>query len=337
MSNKAPQPQLTILVPTYNPDIELLHETLRSIKQLCESNSNVETLLVDNGSEQPVSIFLESRNFEFESFRTFRFEENLGFSKNIHRAAKLASGELIWFIGDDDLVVSRESELANLADILSNATAIALNVNFFQDGNSPSWLLGGVDQSSWAGSALSSLIFRKTSFVEAGETVLNSTQDRIWIHFLVFNLLNSSRPENQATSMPLPQISVRLGRTANWEGHFGSQYLAGLSCLKSLFELCEHGIYSQAKFADLLALRLSANLMDVLTLTGGLSDETMLQARRQLGEMVSATSLKIPSWTLLCMLLPRWARATSSRGIHLVGKLLAAAKLKFNSQRSVGS
>lgn len=325
---------LSIVIPTLNPRPDLLREALCSIGELFVAHPNIEVLVVDNGSKTPVQVVLRSWVPEFNSIKFVRFEENLGFSRNLHRAAQVASSELIWFIGDDDLVKAERGALNSLADMLSMNPAIALNVNYFRDGDPPNWLIDGCDESNWAGSALSSLIFQRSSFIRASEKILEITQDTIWLHFLVFHHLNAEREATQISASILPQIAVRIGRNANWESHFGSQYLAGISCLKSLSEMCQVGMYPVDSFADQVRSRISTNFLDVVTLTSSLNSKEMILARRALHELSVVASVKVPILSSLGMLTPMTVRKLIAQAIKLLGQLKSYLRLKLVIKRS---
>jgi glycosyltransferase involved in cell wall biosynthesis len=337
LSLEALKSSLSIVIPTLNPKADLLFEALSSIKEVFGAYSNLEVLVVDNGSKIPVDVILGEFSLDFDFIKSVRFEENLGFSRNLLRAAQVSSGDLIWFIGDDDLVKAGVGTLNSLVDSLSMTPAIALNVNYFRDGDIPKWPLEGSDESIWAGSALSSLIFDRSSFIRVAERTLEATKDEIWLHFLVFHLLKSERGAMEMTSPLLPQIAVRVGRNANWESHFGSQYLAGISCLNSLSKMCQIGIYPMESFADLVRSRLATNFFDVVTLTGGLRVREMRLAKRELSGFASVAAVKAPMFSSLPMLMPMTVRKFTASTIKLLGQLKSSSRVKLEGKRSLKS
>jgi len=91
--------RFTILIPTYN-GAEVIGDTLRSI--LTQSFSNYEIIVNDDAStdntEEIVKSFLDPR------IKFFRNARNLGYPGNLEEARKRADGEIIYLMGQDDIL-----------------------------------------------------------------------------------------------------------------------------------------------------------------------------------------------------------------------------------------
>jgi len=94
---------LTIIIPTYNRK-ELLEITTKHLLDCFEpfSNFKFQIIISDNAS-------LESPRFIIEKIADDRItflenKNNLGITRNILNASKLAKGKFMWIFGDDDLV-----------------------------------------------------------------------------------------------------------------------------------------------------------------------------------------------------------------------------------------
>lgn len=325
--------KLAIVVPTLNPNPELLEKALRSIREAVDLHPQVKIFVVDNGSDVLVSSLSTGTISMFDECELVRFEYNLGFSRNLYRAACSVSSEFIWFIGDDDLVQMQQKSLSSIFDELGINRALALNANLFRDGDAPIWSNGVLDESPWAGSAMSSVIFDRTSFLETADEIFRVTEDKIWIHFLAFHVLKAKISSKQKSVSVFPQVAVRLGRIQNWESHFGSQYLAGISCLKSLSELSQSGVYPYFSLIRQVESRFSGNFMDVLTLTSSLGAKEMRRARSDLQAMAKVSSLELPRLSAFVMILPRVLRVCSAFIIRHLGKLKASIAKRLATKK----
>ena len=110
------RPKLSVCVSTYNR-AEWLRHSLRGIVesvQLC--SENVEILVVDNASTDHtpdvMQAFLSVSNLKYH-----RNEVNVGMLGNLAVTSKLASGEYVWILGDDDLI--REGVVQRIMDVIN--------------------------------------------------------------------------------------------------------------------------------------------------------------------------------------------------------------------------
>lgn len=101
------KPVLSICVPTFNMAYTLsalLHGIGREITQ--DNSHLVELCVSDNASSDDTKKLIDNfiKNSTFK-VKYNRFKTNQGFEKNISKAASMADGEYIWFIGADDDIV----------------------------------------------------------------------------------------------------------------------------------------------------------------------------------------------------------------------------------------
>lgn len=93
--------KFTILIPTYN-GAEYIGETLRSI--LSQSFQNFEIIIQDDASTdntvQAVEFFRDPR------IKIFKNEKNLGYPQNLESLSKRGDGEIIYLMGQDDILGS---------------------------------------------------------------------------------------------------------------------------------------------------------------------------------------------------------------------------------------
>lgn len=96
--------KLSICIPTYNRSKHLLN-CLNSI-YLAKKNStiNFEVCISDNGSNYDVKKITELYDKKIKIKLNVN-KENLGYHPNLLKTTYLASGEFVWAIGDDDLLM----------------------------------------------------------------------------------------------------------------------------------------------------------------------------------------------------------------------------------------
>lgn len=92
-------PKFSILIPTYN-GAEVIGETLRSI--LSQSFRNFEIIVQDDAStDNTVEVI---RAFNDQRISIYRNEKNLGYSRNLDSLSKRAAGDIIYLMGQDDIL-----------------------------------------------------------------------------------------------------------------------------------------------------------------------------------------------------------------------------------------
>lgn len=313
---------LDIMVPTFNPEIRLLDQTIESLANFVNANPQSKVTVVDNGSEAPVTQLLSADTIAREGFRFVRFENNLGFSQNLLRASGLADGAWLWFIGDDDLVDSQRGLLEGFDRLPLGTNCLLLKTSFFEDGSQIDWNKWSSQDSFWAGSALSSIVFDRIQFQSQAAPILKATGDELWLHFLVSKALSANKLSESVQSL-LPRVAVRTGRQANWEAHFGSQYLAGLDAVRKLAMMASSGLLDLEVARQAFRLRLQSNLGDVAVLSSRLSDEQMRSAELQFREIAKTLSLRFPPIHSHFMRTPRSIRSSLAMSIAQLSKTKA--------------
>jgi len=94
-----PSLKFTILIPSYN-GAEVIGDTLRSI--LPQSFSNYEIIVQDDASTDNTEEIVKS--FGDPRIKFFRNKKNLGYPGNLEEARKRASGDIIYLMGQDDIL-----------------------------------------------------------------------------------------------------------------------------------------------------------------------------------------------------------------------------------------
>lgn len=93
--------KFSILLTTYNGG-KLVGETLRSV--LSQSFTNYEIIVHDNDSKDNTKEIVES--FNDPRIKFFKNHQNLGYPKNLEEARKKATGDIIYLMGQDDILGS---------------------------------------------------------------------------------------------------------------------------------------------------------------------------------------------------------------------------------------
>ncbi|MDP2860268.1 MAG: glycosyltransferase [bacterium] len=89
----------SILIPVYNGE-EVIGETLKSI--LSQDFSDFEILVCDDASTDKTLEVVKS--FTDKRIKLFPNRQNLGYPRNLERCRKLATGEIIFLMGQDDIL-----------------------------------------------------------------------------------------------------------------------------------------------------------------------------------------------------------------------------------------
>ena len=92
---------ISICIPTYDRPEKLLN-CINSLS--LQTKKNFEVCISDNCSKvnikKLIQPFKKKLNIKFK-----KNNKNLGFAVNLLKVSKMASGEFIWFLGDDDLLL----------------------------------------------------------------------------------------------------------------------------------------------------------------------------------------------------------------------------------------
>lgn len=95
-------PRLTVAIPTYN-GAATVGQALESV--LVQAGPGVEVLVCDNCSSDLTEAAVEGVRRKYPALKYFRNDENVGFDRNVDLAMKRASGDFVWLLGDDDLLL----------------------------------------------------------------------------------------------------------------------------------------------------------------------------------------------------------------------------------------
>lgn len=117
---------ISICIPTYDRPEKLLN-CINSLS--LQTKKNFEVCISDNCSKvnikKLIQPFKKKLNIKFK-----KNNKNLGFAVNLLKVSKMASGEFIWFLGDDDLLIP--SAIKKLTQIIeANYSADFFWVNSF--------------------------------------------------------------------------------------------------------------------------------------------------------------------------------------------------------------
>lgn len=96
------RPTISVVLPTWNPPIELLRETVGSV--LAQTYGEWELCIADGSSQRAVRKYLEFLERSDRRIRVRLLEENEGISGNTNAALELATGEFVAFLDHTDLL-----------------------------------------------------------------------------------------------------------------------------------------------------------------------------------------------------------------------------------------
>lgn len=91
--------KFSILIPTYK-GAEVIEETVKSI--LSQSFDNFEIIVNDDAGKDNIEDVL--KNIDDSRIKFFRNEKNLGYPGNLEAARKRAEGDIIYLMGQDDIL-----------------------------------------------------------------------------------------------------------------------------------------------------------------------------------------------------------------------------------------
>lgn len=91
--------KFSICIPTYNGE-KIIGETLRSI--LSQSFANFEVIVVDDCSKDNTEKVV--KGFKDKRIKFFKNKQNLGYSKNLEECRKKATGDILYLMGQDDIL-----------------------------------------------------------------------------------------------------------------------------------------------------------------------------------------------------------------------------------------
>lgn len=97
--------KLSICIPTYNRK-KNLSELLDALAELIGGAQDIEVIISDNASTDGTNKYMEDleKKGKFRNLRYHRNYENVGPDNNFVMCYKLAKGDYIWLLGDDDII-----------------------------------------------------------------------------------------------------------------------------------------------------------------------------------------------------------------------------------------
>lgn len=95
-------PEISIIVPVYNPPEKYLRECLDSL--IGQSLKNIEIILIDNASIGGCPQILQEYAARDKRIKLFRFEENQGVSAAINQGIKAATADYFQIVDSDDIL-----------------------------------------------------------------------------------------------------------------------------------------------------------------------------------------------------------------------------------------
>ena len=124
-------PLVSVVVATYNGE-KFLRPQLDSIVQ--QSYRPIEVIAVDDGSTDNTVAILNEYASQYDNFRVFQNEQNLGYQKNFEKGFLLAKGDYIAPCDQDDIWLSGKIE--KLVQSIGNHPIVFCNSAFIdKDGN----------------------------------------------------------------------------------------------------------------------------------------------------------------------------------------------------------
>lgn len=123
-----PSLKFSVLIPTYN-GARVISDTLRSI--LPQSFSNYEIIINDDASADDTEKI--ARSFNDSRIKFFRNEKNLGYPGNLEEARKKAQGDIIYLMGQDDILGKGALEDAHRAFRISENIGAVTRPYFWFD------------------------------------------------------------------------------------------------------------------------------------------------------------------------------------------------------------
>ncbi len=97
---------ISVCIPTYNRPKSLLN-CLNSL--ILQTKKNFEVCISDNCSDKNVKKLIQPYKKKLK-IRFNKNKKNLGFALNLLKVSNMATGDFIWFLGDDDLIVKNGIE-----------------------------------------------------------------------------------------------------------------------------------------------------------------------------------------------------------------------------------
>ncbi len=121
---------LSILITTYNRS-HFLDQLLQSLYDNNCVRSDIEIIVLNNGSEDETDIVLQKYKKLLTNMRVYREKTTLEFTGGYFLLSSLAKGEYVWFIGDDDYLLQKIDKTLLKYLKLRNIDIALLNMDFY--------------------------------------------------------------------------------------------------------------------------------------------------------------------------------------------------------------
>ncbi len=98
--------KLSIVIPTWNRLVFLKKNISRIIQEIeTLEDKEIEIFISDNNSSDGTKEYLKKLINQYEFINVNFFNENMGANHNFYAVIKGASGDYVWLLGDDDMIV----------------------------------------------------------------------------------------------------------------------------------------------------------------------------------------------------------------------------------------
>ncbi|MDD4913016.1 MAG: glycosyltransferase family 2 protein [Sideroxydans sp.] len=266
--------KISIGIPTYNGEKYLAQSIESVLTQLSEDPvQQIEILISDNASTDGTGAIAKRYVEKFPHIVRYTCNsQNIGYDRNVDNLFRVANGEYLWLLGDDDMLMPGAlqkifSEIARYGDIAVFCLPPSfLNVEnekktwnrqfvtdiLCNDGNE------FLQRSLWSTSAVSSLCIRRIDWnAESLDKYIGSQ----WIH--IGGMLEIMRHPVRAFIFADEMVVVRV-QNPRWSGH-GNQLEIGLKHLAVFESIIKLG-YDSRTFQFFRESRYSDNLKSILFL-----------------------------------------------------------------------
>lgn len=230
--------KLSIGIPVFNGE-RFIEDTINSIKFLKGNEDKIEVLVSDNCSTDNTEEIVK----KFPFIKYYKNETNVGYDRNVHNVFLKATGDFVWTIAADDVIVN-ESDIDEIINILElNEDCALINVagngnliNKYNHYNGEEFFIGSKFQSG----GVSSNIIKRESWLNSNPSDFFDSE---WIHFgVVINLVSISK--SIVTKEKFIEENI-LSVSMNKSWNVGGSSLAVMIKLSVLFNKMKHLNYSK--------------------------------------------------------------------------------------------
>lgn len=171
------KPLVSVIIPVFNGR-QFLHKTLKSVVQ--QTYSNLEIIVIEDGSDEDSCDIVGS-------FRDISYlaQRHLGNAEARNKGVRLAQGEYLCFLDQDDLVPKEkiEHQVSFLQTHPDVWLVSGLTQEFCESSQIPSWVREAAKNGPHSGISPGTWLIRKSLFDKVGlfNTTFRSTSDTEWI------------------------------------------------------------------------------------------------------------------------------------------------------------